>query len=97
MGVISRGTADFTAVQHVYSRASSSPYVGYENTSDLPNGWIYDIKRWASPFEMELPSLPRLTCPSYQGLNVEDYFSSGVGNEKSDLAIKYLEYRFLLL
>lgn len=59
---------------------STAPYVGFENTSDLPNGWRFDIKRWCSPFDLRLPTLPKLNDPSSQGVVASTYFLPGVGS-----------------
>lgn len=85
----------FDSSQEVYFRASTLPYVGFENSDDLPDGWLFDIKRWSSLFDLKLPSMPRLYDPSTQGLPEWDYFKSGVGDVKYDLKVRYIEERFL--
>jgi hypothetical protein len=42
----------------------------------VPDGWLYDIKRWSSPFDLRLPTLPKLENQPTQGVP-EDYFKSG--------------------
>lgn len=66
--------------QTVVKELSTKPYVGFEHLTNLPDGWEYDIKRWCSPFDLRLPTLPRLSNPSSQGLSEENYFKSGVGS-----------------
>jgi hypothetical protein len=67
---------------------STLPYVGFENSSDLPTGWRYDIKRWCSPFDLRLPTLPKLSDPSTQGVSESTYFLPGVGSlELGDLEV----------
>jgi hypothetical protein len=66
-------------MQVVTQEVSTKPYVGFENELDLPDGWQYDVRRWASLFDLRLPSLPRLADPSSQGVKESEYFLSGVG------------------
>jgi hypothetical protein len=75
--------------QIVVRELSTKPYVGFENTANIPDGWLYDIKRWSSPFDLRLPTLPRLSDPSTQGVLESEYFQSGVGSVKlGDLYVK---------
>jgi len=75
--------------QIVTKDISVDPYVGFEHLTDPPDGWRFDIKRWCSPFDLRLPTLPRLTDPSIQGVSGELFFRSGVGSkELGDLYIK---------
>jgi hypothetical protein len=78
--VVTRSSINFHTKQTVYFRESTQPYVGYEKTDDMPDGWRYDIKRWCSPFDLRLPTLPRLSDSDMQGLPEEEYFKSGVGS-----------------
>jgi hypothetical protein len=91
MPSIQRPYTLFDTEQVVYSRASAQPWVGFEYINDLPEGWLFDIKRWCSLFDLRLPSLPRLTDPSTQGLPEWDYFKSGVGSDKIDLEVTHLK------
>lgn len=79
--------------QTVVKQIETRPYVGMENLKEVPNGWLYDIKRWGSPFDLKLPTLPRLGNPSSQGISESEYFKSGVGSvDLNDLIIdKILE------
>jgi len=77
---ISRPSIRVTTKQVVTRDTSMKPYVGFEYSDDLPDGWRYGIKRWSSPFDMRLPSLPRLSDPSVQGVPESTYFRSGVGS-----------------
>jgi hypothetical protein len=87
-----RPTIDFRTTQIVVKELSMQPYVGFENSVDIPDGWLYDIKRWCSPFDLRLPSLPRLTSPSSQGVTESEYFRSGVGSVASgDLDLSSIE------
>lgn len=85
----------FDTQQEVYTIATAEPYVGFENTNDLPEGWKFDIKRWCSLFDLRLPTIPRLYEPSTQGLPEWEYFQSGVGLPKQDLKVRYLEVDFV--
>jgi hypothetical protein len=78
--MISRSYTDFRSQQVVVKELSTMPYVGFENTSDLPGGWRFDIKRWCSPFDLRLPTLPKLNDASTQGVSESVYFLSGVGS-----------------
>lgn len=77
---IEKPSFTISTLQEVTREVSFKPIVGFEKTNDLPDGWQFDIKRWATVFDRKLPTLPRLSNPSYQGLNVEEYFKSGVSN-----------------
>ena len=68
-----------TTKQIVVKEMSTRPYVGYEHPNDEPEGWLFDIKRWSSPFDLNLPSLPRLSNSSIQNISETSYFRSGVG------------------
>jgi len=94
MAGLDRPTLYFDTWQYVYERASAKPYVGFEHLSDLPDGFDFDIKRWCSPFDLRLPSMPRLFDPSTQGIDPVTYFKSGVGNEKIDLIVDDIEERY---
>jgi hypothetical protein len=95
MGNINRPYVVFDTEQEVYFRASTLPYVGFENDNDLPSGWYFDIKRWCSLFDLKLPSMPRLFDPSTQGLPEWDFFRSGVGNLKTDLKVLDIYEKFI--
>jgi len=92
---LDRPTLYFDTMQYVYERASAKPYVGHEHPTDLPDGFSFDAKRWCSPFDLRLPSLPRLLDPSTQGIKPETYFKCGVGNEKIDLIVDDIEEHYL--
>ncbi len=82
----------FRTKQTVTREISTTPYVGFENSTDLPEGWLYDIKRWSSPFDLKLPYLPRLADPSRQGVSETTYFASGVGDvQLGDLWVKKID------
>lgn len=83
--------------QVIVRELSTEPYVGYENVDNAPSGWEYDIKRWGSPFDIKVPTMPRLLEPSFQGVKESEYFKSGVGDkELGDLKIKEIkEYNLL--
>ena len=87
MGNLTRQSIRFSTSQTVYVIATADPYVGFEHLTDIPSGWEYDIKRWASPFDLLLPSLPRLANASRQKLQEAEYFDSGVGDTKVDLEV----------
>ena len=71
---------------------STKPYVGFEHLTETPDGWRFDIKRWCSPFDLRLPSLPRLSDPSTQGISASEYFRSGVGSASlGDLFVEDFE------
>jgi len=76
---IARPNIQVTTKQFVIRETSMKPYVGFEHPTDTPDGWRYDIKRWCSPFDLKLPSLPRLSDSSIQGVSESTYFRSGVG------------------
>lgn len=78
----------FRTEQIVVTELSDKPYVGFE-LSAAPDGWQYDVKRWASPFDLKLPTLPRLADASTQGVSETEYFKSGVGDK--DLGDLYLK------
>lgn len=86
---ISRPSIQIATKQIVTRDVESKPYVGFEHLTNTPEGWRYDIKRWCSPFDMRLPSLPRLSDPSIQGVSESTYFKSGVGSK--DLGDLYVE------
>ena len=78
--------------QTVIRKTDTRPYVGFEHLTDTPDGWLYDIKRWCSPFDLKLPFLPRLSDSSIQGVSEEDYFKSGVGSvDLGDLYVKEIK------
>jgi hypothetical protein len=84
---INQPNIKFSTKQIVVRETSTRPYVGFEKTGDTPDGFDWDIKRWCSPFDLKLPSLPKMSDPSDQGLS-NDYFRSGVGSAAlSDLYI----------
>lgn len=81
--------------QVVINKHTTDPFVGYENTNNLPDGFLYDIKRWCSTFDLRLPTLPRLTDSEPQGIDASKYFLSGVGDvEQGDLEV--LEFNELI-
>jgi hypothetical protein len=62
--------------------------IDYEK-DNKPKGWLYDIKRWGSVFDVKLPTLPRLMDQDTTGLAESIYFRSGVGEiSTGDLYIK---------
>jgi hypothetical protein len=71
----------FSTKQIVYNSGGTRPYVGFEHLEDTAPGWLWNIKRWCSLFDLKLPSLPRLADPSSQGLDESEYFLSGVGSK----------------
>ena len=79
---VTRSSFTVSTLQEVTREVSTKAIVGFENTDDSPDGWQFDIKRWATTFDQKLPVLPRLSNPSYQGLNVESSFKSGVSDSK---------------
>lgn len=84
-----RTYSTFRTRQTVVQEQSKEAVIGFEDASDLPDGWEYDKKRWCSPWDLRLPSLPRLENPSYQGLKTEEYFKCGVGDvDLNDLKVK---------
>lgn len=95
MASIYRPYISFDTQQEVYTIVEAEPYVGFENTSDLPEGWKFDIKRWCSLFDLKLPTFPRLYEPSTQGLPEWEYFQSGIGSIKRDLKVRYFEVEFV--
>jgi len=89
---IARPYIRFNTQQFVTHETSTKPYVGFEHLTDLPNGWQYDVRRWASAFDLKLPSLPRLSDSSVQGVQESEYFLSGVGStDLGDLYVNKLE------
>lgn len=88
-GTVIRGaSSSFWTRQCVVQEVGESPYIGFERTDDKPDGWIYNIKRWCSPFDLRIPTLPKLSNVSTQGVNISDCFKSGVGDlELGDLKI----------
>lgn len=64
----------------VTEEQSTKPYVGFEHLETKPDGWLWDVKRWGSPFDIKLPTLPRLLDVSTQGVNESVYFRPGVGS-----------------
>jgi len=89
---IARPYIRFNTRQFVTHETSTKPYVGFEHLTDLPNGWQYDVRRWASAFDLKLPSLPRLSDSSVQGVQESEYFLSGVGStDLGDLYVNKLE------
>jgi len=95
MVVINQPSLAFSTRQVVSKVVETLPYVGFEKTNDLPDGWIYDIKRWSSLFDLKLPSLPKLSDPDFQGVKESEYFQSGVGDLKQkDLLIEQIAELF---
>ena len=91
---ISQSSINFNTSQLVVKNSTTDPYVGYENLTEVPDGWRFDIKRWSSAFDLKLPSLPRLADPSTQGVSESEYFQSGVGSvELGDLYLEEIEER----
>jgi len=88
---IERSHRDFRTTQIVYGEIVTEPYVGFEHLTDKPDGWRYEVKRWCSPFDLKLPTLPRLADPSTQGIVESEYFKSGVGDvDLGDLYVRSL-------
>ena len=86
---LNRQITSFQTQQIVTHELSTKPYVGFEHLTDSPDGWLYDIRRWSSPFDLRIPTLPRLVDPSIQGLTPSEYFKSGVGDKDlGDLKVK---------
>ncbi len=93
---VTRPSINYGTKQVVYHRESMKPYVGFENTDDMPDGWRFDIKRWCSPFDLRLPRMPRLSDTSTQGVSESTYFKSGVGSvDSGDLYMQSIEELFL--
>ena len=89
---ISRPSINVTTKQIVTRDTSAKPYVGFQHLTDTVDGWRWDVKRWCSPFDLRLPSLPRLSNPSIQGITESTYFKSGVGStELGDLYVEDFE------
>lgn len=92
-----RPNISFLTKQVVVSDAEMKPCVGFENLDESPGGWKYDIKRWASLFDLRLPTLPKLSDASTQGLKESEYFKSGVGDLLyGDLNIDKFSERFVI-
>jgi hypothetical protein len=92
---VNRPSINFRTKQIVYTSGGTLPYVGFENLDEAPNGWLYNIKRWCSIFDLRLPYLPRLADPSTQGVQESEYFKSGVGSKDAgDLYIDSIEELF---
>lgn len=92
---VTRPSLNFVTKQIVYHRESTKPYVGFEKTDDMPDGWRYDIKRWCSPFDLRLPTMPKLADASTQGVSESTYFKSGVGStDNGDLYIESIDELF---
>jgi hypothetical protein len=92
---VNRPSINFITKQVVYHRESTKPYVGFENTDDVPDGWRFDIKRWCSPFDLRLPNLPKLADASTQGILESTYFKSGVGAvDNGDLYVEDMKELF---
>jgi hypothetical protein len=92
---VKRPSINFRTKQIVYNSGGALPYVGFENLDEAPDGWLYNIKRWCSIFDLRLPHLPRLADPSTQGVRESEYFKSGVGAKDSgDLYIDSIEELF---
>ena len=89
--MVYRPSISFATRQFVVSDQNADPYVGFEKTEDLPDGWLYDAKRWLGAFDLKLPSLPRAADPSLQGIPPTD-FKSGVGSvDDNDLLLSSIE------
>ena len=96
MGKINQSSISFVTRQVVSRQLESLPYVGFERTDDQPDGWLHDIKRWCSPFDLRLPSLPKFSDPGFQGVSESEYFKSGVGSVKeNDIILKSIVTRFV--
>lgn len=92
---VTRPSLNFLTKQIVYHKESTKPYVGFENTNDIPDGWQFDIKRWCSPFDLRLPKMPRLADTSTQGVSESLYFKSGVGSvDNGDLYVESIDELF---
>lgn len=78
---ITRPTINFRTKQIVVSDAEAKPYVGFHHLTESPDGFLYDIKRWCSLFDLRLPTMPRLADASTQGVSESKYFKSGVGDK----------------
>lgn len=95
---IQRPNINFRTRQVVLHEASTEPYVGFEHLEGdrQPGGWLYDIKRWCSTFDLRVPTMPRLADASTQGLSETEYFQQGVGDiDLGDLYVKQLDETFL--
>jgi hypothetical protein len=89
---INRPRIKFHTRQIVVQKCTNDPIVGFEKTEELPSGWQYDIKRWCGPFDLKLPTLPRLADATLQGIKESEYYLSGVGDKKNgDLEIISIE------
>lgn len=75
-----RSSINVSTKQVVYSIENYQQCVGFERAVDLPTGWLFDIKRWGSIFDLRLPTLPRLAINSLQGVNPSEFFQCGVGS-----------------
>jgi hypothetical protein len=76
--------------QKVVKEISTSPLVGFEKTEDLPDGWQYDVKRWASPFDLRLPTLPKVEGKGTQGVP-ETYYLPGVSDKSEDILFESIK------
>ena len=81
--------------QVVVREVSTQPYVGFEHLTTLPDGWLYDIKRWSSLFDLVLPTIPKYLDAPLVGVSESQYFQSGVGSiESKDLLVKKIAELF---
>lgn len=91
---VSRPSINFRTKQTVIKKHVEDPIVGFEKNDDLPDGWLYDIKRWCSPFDLRLPTLPRLSDSNPQGIKASEYFLPGVGDINKDLEVIDIQEKF---
>jgi hypothetical protein len=93
--LITRPKLSFRTKQTVNADLVTAPLVGFESISDPPEGWLFDIKRWSSLFDLRLPTLPRLVDLEPQGVSASKYFLSGVGNKDlGDLEVLKIKEMF---
>lgn len=92
---LSRPRIRFRTQQTVVREEIQDPFVGFEHLGQTPDGFMWDAKRWCSPFDLRLPTLPRLTDASPQGVSASEFFLPGVGNMASgDLEVIDINEKF---
>ena len=79
---IFRPSITFRTRQIINIDVMPAPLVGFESLVEKPEGFLFDIKRWGSPFDLKLPLLPRLADSELQGVSSSEFFKSGVGSKK---------------